>query len=296
MKTFFIILFSIFSLSGAVAGTNTINAQSAGTVIRASHVNAFLTALIQDMVPRNTSGVPTTLSGSMGSSTFELLKAFVASGHWDAGDLKYHHDFSGLTPIGQGWYPCDGTTINEASYNSFHGAGSWDTYVISSPLDGSTAPLLDNKYLVGENTVSQNGDFIGPTDHQVNIQHTHTGPSHTHTGPNHTHTGPNHNHQVYDFVALGTTANVFDSGGSSNSLTSNTSSASVIHLATRVTSGLDIVGEDLHTSNAGTDVTGTGGTGATGASGTGATGASLSATQSVQPWSMKAGIYIRVID
>src|SRR5690606_4246231 len=118
--------------------------KSDGQTVFAADLNQFYTALRRDLIPKDVNGDSLNNGGSLGSSTYQWLKAFINSGYWDAGDLKYHMDYSGATPIGQGWYPCDGTTINETNYDALHGAGSWDIYVISSPLDGETCGSTDN--------------------------------------------------------------------------------------------------------------------------------------------------------
>ncbi len=87
-------------------GTNSLSTQSDGTVINASDINQYKTALNEDLNPRNTSGVVTTNGGSLGSSSYEWLKAFIASGHWNAGDIKAHHSYNGTVGPGQGWMQC----------------------------------------------------------------------------------------------------------------------------------------------------------------------------------------------
>ena len=55
-------------------GTNTLNTQVDGTAIESSHVNDYKTALTLDHVPRNSSGIPTTDAGSIGSSVYRWVK------------------------------------------------------------------------------------------------------------------------------------------------------------------------------------------------------------------------------
>lgn len=57
-------------------GTNNLPTAVSGTPIPPSHHNAIKTAMGVDIVPRNVSGVPTDVSGSIGSSTFSWLKVF----------------------------------------------------------------------------------------------------------------------------------------------------------------------------------------------------------------------------
>lgn len=60
------------------AGTNTLATRSAGQVIQSSDVNQYKTALGEDIVPRDTNGVASTLSGGLGTSTYV----------WDTSYLK----------------------------------------------------------------------------------------------------------------------------------------------------------------------------------------------------------------
>lgn len=64
-----------------------------------------------------------------------------------------------------------------------------------SPIDGNTTPDLSGAYICGFGTLG-GGDIgsaaftavpIGNANHQIALNHTHTGPSHTHSTPNHTH-------------------------------------------------------------------------------------------------------------
>lgn len=57
-------------------GTNTLTTKSGGTTVNADDVNQFYTALNGDIVPRNTSGVPTDSAGSIGTSSYRFLDAY----------------------------------------------------------------------------------------------------------------------------------------------------------------------------------------------------------------------------
>ena len=54
-------------------GTNTLTPIAGGTVVIA-HVNDIHTALIGDIVPRNASGVPEDLAGSLGTPSLQWLE------------------------------------------------------------------------------------------------------------------------------------------------------------------------------------------------------------------------------
>ncbi len=262
--------------------------------VRRSHVNDPRSTQYQDVGPRNSVGTPVDLAGSLGTAAIRWLKARIASGYWNAGDIKYHHDNGGATPVSQGWFKMDGTTIGEAAYEAQAGrsVGDWDTFIISSPLNGVATVDMDNRYIVGEGTVSEHGDSAGNASHQIAINHAHSGGTHTHTMSSHTHTGPSHVHKVYDFIALNMTGQIFDGVGASIDISFDTATSGD-HL--RAGQGANAVDVDLNT--------GTGGTAATGANNdatannTGnTTGSALSGTQSIQPSSFKMGVYIRIID
>lgn len=167
----------------AVAGTNTLTSVSGGRV-QTSHVNQYYTALGQDVVPRNTSGAPTSIGGSLGNSVYKWLKAFVESGYWKAGDIKMHHTFNGAVECGEGWMLADGRVINSTNYDTEHGAGTWTTYVGSSPLSGKFLPNFTGKYPVGVATTTQSGSVaitsVGNAGNTVNLQHNHGSRAHTH--------------------------------------------------------------------------------------------------------------------
>jgi len=177
-------------------GEGTLVTKVTGTVIKVDDVNQYKAALNENIVPRNASGVATTLEGTLGTSSIEWLKAHIASGYWSAGDIKPHHSYDGAVPIDQGWFPCLGAVINETNYDAIHGAGSWDTYVVSSLLDGKYAPDLSDKYLVGNNTTTQDGAStitgVGNSGHMKDMTHDH----------DHWHYMGNHNHQWYQYNGI----------------------------------------------------------------------------------------------
>lgn len=128
---------------------------------------------------------------------------------------------------------------------------------------------------------------VGNTDHAVNIQHTHTGPSHTHTVASHSHTVTAHTHKWMEvagtnhaFQSDGTTTRNFDT---INNVT--TGGATVV---ANLVNGTN----DLYASAASpsTDATGTV---TTSPDGSGATGTGLSTTQSIQPQSVRVRYLIR---
>jgi hypothetical protein len=145
--------------------------------IVAAWFNRIKTVLSGDFVPRGTSGAATNRAGALGSGSLQWLRAYLLSGYWSAGDVKVHQSYNASTGPGHGWMLCDGRVINEANYDAEHGAGAWDTYVGSSPLDGKYLPDADNKYLVGAATTPATGasaiPTVGNANHEVNLEHNH---------------------------------------------------------------------------------------------------------------------------
>lgn len=60
-------------------GTNSLETKSANEVVSTDSVNQYKTALSEDHVPRNASGVATDESGSIGTSAFRWLKGWFTS-------------------------------------------------------------------------------------------------------------------------------------------------------------------------------------------------------------------------
>jgi hypothetical protein len=209
-----IIAASIFLFASVlvIAGTNTLETVTGG-VVKTSHVNQYETAFQEDIVPRNSSGVPTSLAGSLGTSALKWLKSFVASGGWSAGDIKMHHSYNGTVTCGEGWMLMDGRVINEANYNTEHGSGHWATYVISSPLDGKYLPDMDEMYPIGQDATTQDGSIaittVGNASHQVNLSHAHT---HHHTVA--------HHHRIFNEVGASSNFQSWDSSSVAQDITS----------------------------------------------------------------------------
>lgn len=183
-------------------GSNTISVETA-SVIQKTHVNKFQTALAGDILARNTSGVPTDESGNLGSAAIQFLRAYVKTGAWVVGDTKTHHSYNGLCPPGEGWMLCNGNIVNQANYDSEHGAGHWATYIGTSPLNGKYLPNMDSRYVCYRNATAQDGTVaitqVGNALNAINLQHTHVTPSHTH--------GFAHDHGIAagtDFGGVGT--------------------------------------------------------------------------------------------
>lgn len=148
-----------------------------GFVMDDDWLNAMKAAICGDVVPRASGGTPTDEGGSLGPTSYQFLKAFIAQGYWDVGDFKLHHSYNGTVSAGEGWMLCDGRTISQANYDTEHGASHWATYVGSSPLNGLKLPNFTGRYPIGAATTPQDGSGTitptGNTSHQVNLQHRH---------------------------------------------------------------------------------------------------------------------------
>jgi len=228
MRLAIIVLFSSFlgALMSTVVSYGDSNSlfSVAGGIVRTSHVNQYFQALSQNVVPRNSSGIPTSNAGTMGSSSLPWKHAHITTGYWSPGDIKCHHTYNGLLPMGQGWMRMDGDIINETNYDAEHGAGSWDLYVVSSLLDGRYLPALsvvgNGKYIQAASTTPQDGTApftdTGNPSNLVDISHTHS----------------------VQIPALGwydengaSPDTTFNSGGGSTALTTNTNGNGIPYIA-----------------------------------------------------------------
>jgi len=186
------------------------------------------------------------------------------------------HTYNDTAVPGQGWFPCDGTIINETNYNAIHGAGSWDSYIGASSLDGKYSPNMDAKYIIGSDSTSQTGasaiTSIGASGNTVDLTHTHTTPS--------------HNHQWYDWFGGSVDAHSFNSSGADVDIEQSTNNAgthnkiAITDTAVSQDDGLKPAsGNAYYTSN----------------NNGGATGSSLSSSQNIRPESIELKYHIRII-
>ncbi len=239
-----------------------------GTPIPASDHNAIANALKGDLVPRNSSGNATANAGNLGTNTFPFTSAKITVGYLFPGCVTLFHDYNGLLTPGQGWMKLNGDIVNEANYDALHGAGSWDLYIVSSPLDGKYLPNMANRYPVGTAATTQAGTVaitkVGNTNHQVAL-------------PSHSHTGPSHNHKWYESAAGASNDTSFSSSGTSQNLGPIARALNEDHIkfSTAAEDGV----RDSWTSN----------------DGTGNTGSSVSATISHQPDSMEFEYWMRIV-
>ena len=169
---------------------------------------------------------------------------------------------------------CNGTVINQGNYDSIHGAGSWNTYIGSSPLDGKYTPNLRNRYIVGrsgDDLTSQSGasafTYTGQTGHTIDLAHAHSDPSHV--------------HQWYNYVDRVEDAQTYDSNGSAVTLPTglqNYEDKKFLKVFSADSSSQYGLNDSYTTSNNG-----------------GVTGNPLSSTQTVKPESLEVLYYIRII-
>ena len=247
-------------------GVGSLTTATTGTPIPANDHNIIVAALKGDIVPRNGSGVAEADAGDMGTSSLPFKRAHITSGGWVCGDVKMFHDFNGSITPGQGWMKLNGDVVSEANYNAIHGAGSWATYVVSSPLSGKNLPNMNDKYVRGATVTAQDGSApittVGNADHEVDLSHTHTGPS--------------HNHQWYQRNGS-SSDEVYNSVGTQTVVTSNGKGIGESSISSSSASGSGP--QSAYTSNAGTGNTGTGG----------------SAAQNVEPEAHELQFWIRII-
>lgn len=220
-----------------------------------------------------------TTPGSITASAVDLLLALVP-----IGTIIPHYDFNGaLTLDPTYWVPCDG---------GVHTVGGVPR----------TTPDLSNRGLVGfgtegggdNNTAPWSTTPVGNANHQVNLAHTHTGPSHTHTVNAHTHTMA-HDHDNGTLAAsldfdisegrfyFDKTTNNFTADYRVGSISDDGATSSARTTSTNVT------GDTGASSAANTGSASP----ATNAAGTGATGSAGSATQSVQNRAIPVRWYMR---
>lgn len=159
-------------------GTQRLPTRTNGQIIDESWFNAITRLLLDYVVPRNSAdGSTLDLAGSLGTPVLRWVKAFVSEGHWSVGDYKMHHSYNGAVGPGEGWMLCDGRVISEANYDTEHGAGSWDTYIGTSPLDGKYLPDFDDRYFLGKATTTQDGSgaitAVGNLNSRLDMTHIH---------------------------------------------------------------------------------------------------------------------------
>jgi hypothetical protein len=160
---------------------DTIYVRSQGQYIVQSWINLIRSVLIGDIVPRNANGIADDELGQLGTEDYFFKSYAIAVGDLGPGDIEFIYDYDGtVTPL-QGWMLCDGRVINESNYNTEHGAGSWDTYIVSSVLENKYLPNLTSKYLRSNSTTATQAGTsaitaIGNASNQINLQHNHSSP------------------------------------------------------------------------------------------------------------------------
>lgn len=245
--------------------TNNLEEKTDGRSIIVDDVNQYKSALVENFIPRKSNGLAGNEAGGLGTETIQWLDAFIASGFWNAGDIKAHHTYNGIAEINQGWFPCTGDIINETNYDIVHGAGSWSSYIASSSFEGKYSPNLIGKYLTGNSSTVYDGSVpipsVGNISNEKNIQHDHSVDYHTHQW--HIKDGGSSSAQGY----MWTFGTYYDRSYNSSGVLSES-------ITTSPSTRLD----DLYTSRE-----------------TSATSSSLSTTQSIQPDSIEVIFYLRII-
>lgn len=141
---------------GVLAGTNSLTSVSGGKV-QTTHVNQYYTALNQDLVPRNSSGVATSGGGSLGTSTYPFTDLFT-TGFWYLPD-------SSKWKIGR-----DGSNNIDFTYNGAEVASiltngnSTFANVTLTGITGSGVVSRTNLVAVGQQASSAgSGSYTGTT-------------------------------------------------------------------------------------------------------------------------------------
>jgi hypothetical protein len=188
------------------------------------------------------------------------------------GTILPWYDYNGLVSMPEGFMQCTGQIINEANYNTEHGAGTWTSEVGISQLDGKYTPNLTGKYLShGSSTQSGNSAItsVGNSGNTVNLEHAH-----------------NHNHNWLDIQLNYSSSDdrqmTYDASGNSVALSiggfSQASTYRAIHAAKDGETGgaiAQMISSDTYTDN---DATNT-----------------LSTTQSIRPETIECKFIIRII-
>lgn len=158
-------------------GSGTLTTRANLFAMDATWWNSIRDAIATDLVPRNSSAVPTDLASSLGSSSYSWDRIFVMSGHFSVGDIKFHFPYNGAAQIGHGWMLCDGRVISQSNYDSEHGAGAWASYVSSSILINKYLPNLVARYAIGSASTTQDGSSVissvGNVNHTLDLRHSH---------------------------------------------------------------------------------------------------------------------------
>lgn len=251
-------------------GAGNFTNQNDGEIANASDVQQVIDALKGDQVPRNTSGVPTASSGDLGTESLPFKRVHSTVGFFFPGMIMPVHDFNGSVSPGHGWFPCDGTQINETNYEAIYGVGTWATFIGSSALDGKFAPDMTGRYLTGASSTTQDGSNpispVGNEDSEVNLQHFHG--------------LPNHNHQWYDYQTDALSSTTFNSFGTSITIPEDFKNVGAARaIVANDDNNAGVLSGDLYTSS----------------NSSGNTLNGLSSTQDIRPESIEVKYFIRIV-
>lgn len=128
-------------------------------------------------------------TAKMKDNEIKLEKLSVTtSGALFVGSVIKFHTYNGLLSIPRGFVKCDGSLIDQTTYDAQHGSGTYVTDgVATGGLLGKYTPNMVSKYAIGSLTTSQTGASAiaseGNAGNTANFTHTHTLDDHTHTLP-----------------------------------------------------------------------------------------------------------------
>lgn len=183
-------------------GTNNIETAVSTTVIPPEHHNSIKTALAGDIIPRNTSGIPTASAGDLGTATYPFSAAtftgrIIHTGSEDRRNFipsSIMVSYAGATAP-TGWLLAKGETIGNLTSGATYAAEDLETLFDIVKLNygnagtevfanGDTVNLPDPRgYII--RTLDQgagidSGRAIGTTQADQNQSHNHGGGSHSH--------------------------------------------------------------------------------------------------------------------
>lgn len=248
------------------------NTFTPATKAKSSEVNQNFNNYRGTLVPINEStATASDFEHDLGSADHRWKRAHIGAGFLAPGMIMPVHNYNGLISAAtylRGWMKCDGRVVSSANYDAEYSVGAWAREIVSSPLDGLYLPnLANNKYLTGSSVTSLGGtaamSYVGNSSSAINLTHSHATVAHNHAWYSYNDT--NHVGQSYDV-----------SGGLQ--LTQATASITGILVSNNEGDGLAKLAADSYTNDAAPS-----------------TGTTLSASQSVKPWSLEVMYYMRII-
>lgn len=151
MKNIFLLIL-LFAFS-AVADTNTLTDKASGETITAAYFNDIHDALSGTVVPRNSSGAPTTGGGALGSSSYRWSALYSGTG-----------DFSGVVGIANGTAADPAIGFTSDADGTGTGIYRVSSNVLGFSVNGVRAGSFDSGKFKGETVINMtnNGSASAP--------------------------------------------------------------------------------------------------------------------------------------